>query len=476
MKRVVRNVFFVGFLLVLVAFPIGNLAHGDDNKKEGPRPGEENPVAPNRMALFRDDEVFMVVRDWEHQKMVYRVLAPGNADLTEWDLKEGANMDQKGDFGHIAIASGRIANPLQQDDVVVAFYDPQGNYQVELWRSSKKIAWKTFVETAGNDFSFVDVTVGDLDQLVDEDGYYHDEIVFVRNVGNDYYTNKLLVDVMDQDLKTLASVSVSSTDPATYGGVTIGDFDGDGILEIATGLTGAGNLHKDYQIDIFHFIRSNASLSLEKVVTKKFAFTKTNIASLLMEAGDFNGDGRDDIAVSPHIGHFDLLTMLTSDKNNLELERKTTYQYQVLYDSHTYIGSQQSMVSGLFKFEPNSGYGINRRQLATCTAVVWNAGFKDANPVRVRLFSIRDDWSVEPFGTQNLTNEAVGLSPNITAGNFVGHQGNNTSPLMDIAISYVARQDQGLRPKLKILGLRNGSLKDIYTWGGLIQLEKRYRS
>jgi len=247
-----KKMLLIGLSVILTVFlssPLETLGQGDTYQLEGPRPGETDPMRTNQLVLFRDDELLMVVKDHAANQLVLRAFAPDNADLTKWEIKESNDRSQKGsmDESQIAIASGRISEPAVQDDVVLAFYDEGASaYQVELYRSTERIAQRTISGTADT-HSSVGVAVGDLDRLVDGNGLYHDEIVFVRNhsVGNGSY--ELLVDVLDQHLQTLGSAEVPFGNPALHVAVVIGDFDGDGNFEFATGQTGGNN---PYQVEL----------------------------------------------------------------------------------------------------------------------------------------------------------------------------------------------------------------------------------
>ena len=423
------------FLFVILAMCLlSNLAFGT---KDGPRPGKKNPVTPNRASLFCDDELLFLVGRPEQHKMVYTPFVPTKADLSDWSYKYLPHNYLDSEYGLIngdappwASAQGRISDP-SHDQVASAFFRPDGDVQVELWDYPAREGPYVRLSGTTGTHPIVDVAVGNLDLLVDENGYDHDEIVVVRTTDGN-----VQVDVLDHNLSSLASVSV----PANYKPykltVATGDFDGDGNLEFAVAQTGFVN---EYQIDVFRFTR-DGNPSLDKFLTKTIGMSESAVFN--MTAGDFNGDVKDDIAVAYAnlIVFFQVVFSQTDD--DFSLEEKQKYIRGQYLDPY-----EQDMVSGLFKFDPGSGYGPGRRQLAIYT--------QDDVDGCITIYAIKNNWDVEKSGE-------LCISPYknviLTAGNFIGHD--SQSPLMDIAFS--AFWD--VNNRLKILGLRDGALEDLYSW------------
>jgi hypothetical protein len=191
-----KKAVFVMFLAVLVVCPVcGWLPDADANgDKTGPRPGKKNPMTPNRASLFCDDELLMLVGYPEDHKINYWSFAPTKADLTDWStesLKYQHNDDvyavHSGMASPWAAASGRIA-AYDHDQVVQVYFKPNGQTRVELWDFPSRLK---YVNLSGSIWSYklgyVDVAVGDLDLVVDDKGYYHDEIVVARTVKENNY-------------------------------------------------------------------------------------------------------------------------------------------------------------------------------------------------------------------------------------------------------------------------------------------------
>ena len=97
-----KRVMFVMFSVFSVACPLwGWLSDASANGvgKTGPRPGEKNPVTPNRASLFRDDELLMLVGDPTGHKVDYTSLVPSKADLTEWSTETHTHTFLSSEYG-----------------------------------------------------------------------------------------------------------------------------------------------------------------------------------------------------------------------------------------------------------------------------------------------------------------------------------------------------------------------------------------
>jgi hypothetical protein len=447
-------------LVVMVACPVwGWLPDAGANGvgKTGPRPGEKNPVTANRASLFCDDELLMLVGYPGAHKVGYTSLVPSKADLTEWSTEAHTHTFLDSEYGLVnnnapswAAASGRITNALH-DQVVYAFFRPDGRVEVEIFDYPDRLAnYVTLDGTTDTDQS-VDVAAGDLDLVVDDKEYHHDEIVVARTSGKSVY-----VDVLDLNLNILASASVPAGFQAQKVAVAIGDFNGDGNVEFATGQMAPKH---GYQIDVFRFTR-DGNPSLEKVSTYTSDWFLDDPGGFDIAAGDFNGDRKDDIAVAYYV-NFDVLA--ADDDLNLHMKNMSPICVA--------IGVEVSIVSGLFKFDPSAlgnGYGIARRQLAIClrTGPPFEA---TENIAFIGIYAIKDNWDTDYLGNYYFIGSSKRLhQTSLTAGNFIGHDSESGSPLMDLAFSYVATNGVST-PKLKIFGLRDGTdgtLKEIYTWAG----------
>ncbi len=445
------------FLAVLVACPVwGWLPDASANgvSKTGPRPGEKNPMTPNRNSLFCDDELLMLVGYPGDHKVDYTSLVPTNADLSEWSAETHAHTFLGSEYGlinnnapHWAAASGRITNALH-DQVAYAFYRPDGKVQVELWDYPDRLAHYVTLEGTTGTYQYVDIAVGDLDLVVDDNGYYHDEIVVARTTGD-----SVQVDVLDQNLHSLASASVPANRRAHSVAVAIGDFDSGENLEFAVAQMGEST---EYQIDLFRCLK------------KATTYTKNiecGCKCIDMAAGDFNGDGTDEIAVfagGDECGCYCYFHFLDVDQD-LKLQLKQTWTPGL-------APSRLGIVSGLFKYDPDDpdGYGITRRQVAAYA----REGFY------IYYYTIYLDNDLKPhrmgFKQVSVDQDQADVPIGLSAGNFVGHQGENTSPLMDIETSYPEtfcdKEDEwhdciswARVPKLEIL---TPSLENKYTWTG----------
>ena len=473
------------FLLLSVCLPPA--AVSADGDSDG-RPGATNPVTTSRQILFRDDELMLFMGRPGVHKMDYLYAVPGDDDLSGWQVQndEHTYLDSEfgalhdGDLRPIASARGRTGDH-EHDYAVYAFFRPEaGNYDVTVEQydpvHGRKSKWNHFWGSKSN-YRSVDIALGDLDGLSDENGWYHDEIVLVRSAtheSNEYAQ----VDVIGHDdaLTSLDYDVIRYSDPY-HVAVDIGDLDGDGTLEFIVGvLRGQGN----YWLEVYSF--SNTNDDGPKLV-KHSRYTRwTDYGDGFdLTVGDFDGDGKAEVFVAT--GQAGNNIDLFQADDDLILHHKFNQISGLNGKSNTL-----RVVSGLFRFDadPAKEWTLNRRQLAVCYQYGDNCGtctlYTVSSKTKIDTTIGAYDWCVteSDWGDSCTPNQynpcpTYGIaSLDIAAGNFVGHgtDEKQTSPLMDLAISSVETKAESyvtakLRPAMRVLSIRSGSLEDKWHWAGI---------
>src|SRR5262245_66218038 len=171
----------------------------------------------------------------------------------------------------------------------------------------------------GLNAELLDIAVGNLDKSTDTVGNNHDEVVLCwANAASD-----IQVTVLDYTstytpsapVRPLAKTTAATTHRLDRGSVaaikenalqpvssllscTIGDFDGDGQNEIA--VVGFDNA-RSLWVSTFRYKTDRGQRSLAQVSTAALAPDPSNLwfaGSVDVAAGDFNGDGNDDLVIS----------------------------------------------------------------------------------------------------------------------------------------------------------------------------------
>jgi len=148
-----------------------------------------------------------------------------------------------------------------------------------------------------------------------------------------------------------------------------------------------------------------------------------------LTSGDFNGDGIDEIAVSisafQNTDTYDMINMVpyllisTTDKD-LNLEKRGGWHPQSISVNYGSVRGA-GITSGLFKYNPTGGFSTARRQIAMA-CIPWQAYFW----YNVMTFEIDDDFTprvVDVFVDHETNIQYSGDNtsiPKITTGNFKG--------------------------------------------------------
>jgi len=455
----------VAIFTVLIFCLLQATARADDIKT-GQRPGNNDPLS--RTILFQDDELLVLTgytnTDTYSNAISYSYFFPTDDDLTnpqspDWHIARDIHQFSSSEYGssskfrHMAAASGRVVHP-DRDTAVYAFFRPDGDVKVELWdpqsgRQTNNLLLRGPIPPVFE--RSLDVAVGDLDKSVDDNGMYHDEIVVVWPYDSRSGVSGCAIGVLDKDLNAIGG-DIFSYPPGNVPSlvaVTIGDFDGDGYLEVAVGMayhTNEGGI----LVRLYRFARNQdgssvTPLQFQKVSDYSAPGSAVYKRAFDMTAGDFDGDGKDEIyfvtAVADHDpaqnGTSLVHTILRADKDfNLSQVFSQT-------DKYGYIAlGQLRTQSGLFKFDLPNGWGLNRREVVTCFVVgdnQSNQGHGPNNQVRCEFYSFSanssggfDRVSITPYSVGPWVPASFYSDIDLAVGNYIGRgvYGTQTSPLM----------------------------------------------
>ncbi|NCC25575.1 MAG: hypothetical protein EOM25_10330 [Deltaproteobacteria bacterium] len=430
----------------------------------GDRPGKENPIKnPDRLYLFKSDLLLSVSGNIASKTLTKSWNKPKASDLKSWmsDTHEAMSMPLYGQspngkndagivFSPVELASGRITSPTQDDVVCAHYYRDHDavkpyvffvdNPDVNSKAAGSFDFWSFNSESSFNNYYSIGLAVGDVDLKADENGEYNDEIVVAFHAWNQPgYGDFVVVCVLDKDLKYLAhSTSDSLLDYPTgknsvtrpFISVTMGDYDNDQKSEIALGFRTADSHGSSQKYSISTF-KMESGLTL-KDSTIYSIDSSGQLNAVDMASGDFDGNGIEDIAVCisamQKLDPYDMLpytVYLLTFSTDSALKLKHRHAWHDSPSIYNCYGSVRgaSITSGLFKYNPSSGYTTSRRQIAM------SAIFLDVHATfynNVVIFDVDKDCkpvfaksvcSSETYFTY--TNDTT-ILPGITAGNFKG--------------------------------------------------------
>jgi hypothetical protein len=322
-------------------------------------------------------------------------------------------------YDNIGAAAGRILTQ-ERDAVVLAYSLPSP--------SAAQLALR-FVDPANESLAavlpylaprvpgggdFFDIASADLDGVRALDGEYRDEVVvayaetyptFAIKVvvlsgasASESYAGLELMAIADGastlDYDSLGTGAVRRVDAALA--VTTGDFDGNGVHEIAVAyLSGPKALTLDiFRYTVTEFEVGPPTVSLERVGSSTASIASSSAyrynQAVSLAAGDFDGDGRDELAVgtvhsSPTAQQVHMQLFRVGCQDDVDCGGKPLVVTQasdtVVYSAASVaVAWRVKLAAGLFKIDVPGGWGFNRRQLA----VAHSAG----SSVHIRTFSL----------------------------------------------------------------------------------------
>lgn len=310
-----------------------------------------------------------------------------------------------------------------------------------------------------------DLAAGDLDRAMDADGDLHDELVIAVEEGDpgtnppgypvihvlDYAADptdptETVYELPHDDAHAINRLRYNEkANGAEPRGILVAEtFDayGDGARLIAT-------LHSTYdgssgnyafQGNVLEYTPPTGSADSGEI-TPVGSFTldypsystPTSYRSTAdLAAGDFDGDGKEELAVfylDDNASHLVVLAA-TPDQGVQRLSEWTT-------DSLSARSIEQmELVSGLFYFDPDSGFDMGRRQLALG---VYDA---QAQKVRMKVFRLDGACGVAQATDIDQTPATTTAALGFAAGNFAGSQAQPTDPIWSLAVGYAYGADQ----------------------------------
>ncbi len=333
--------------------------------------------------------------------------------------------------------------------------------------------WSTVIPNADPAMPYA-VASGDLDRVVGADGNYHDEAVVayagpqhhlqVRVIDYNANSSHLLVTAPDQQLPLIGANSPLDGQwfPGSVG-VAVGSFDGGPLNQIAVTWQGADG---QFHVTLLAYHKTDdggRALTVlgdpGGVALFPDANTKDDLASGYAQttAGDFEGIGRDDLAIayagmnpdgsnadSGHLG-------VVSFTNDFKVRGQTTFQFTTEAALYGDMGATETshgvrVVPGLFRFDPTQGYDFHRRELA----VAWTEQPRgDLIKDRVQVLDVEESsgcsqsscgLTIKPLTqVHDLRDENPSdgdkLPISLTAGGFAGQGDGSDPPLWDIVVA-----------------------------------------
>ncbi|MBI3798472.1 MAG: VCBS repeat-containing protein [Deltaproteobacteria bacterium] len=478
-------------LALVVLMAVGADAFGQ--LLAGPEPGDTDPLGkPTRYTLFPDHELLAVLTHDPNTpgttpEFSFNSFDPSPDLKTLKPIGGATNLPMDPNAPHMVAGAGRIL-AAKQDQVVYARRTGINNIAVAFlgYPDSTTTLSPLADRFAGLNAELLDIAVGDLDKNTDSVGDNHEEVV-VCWANTSYEIQVTVLDYTSPSytpsgpVRPLAATTAKTThrlDPGSVAAVkenslqpvsallacTIGDFDGDGQNEIA--VVGFDNARSLWVSTLRYKNDGSGHRSLAQVSTAALAPPPPSdtwfAGSVDVAAGDFNGDGRDDLAVSyvvmrsisctstpPCHALVAAVVVVGSDRAlSLTFGEQFASDNQPIFPKDALLslfpGTQ--VVSGLFKFDPSQGFNFGRRQFVLVTSS--NQPGKETlliTPLTVsndlkkvsRLFgpSLANDLVVLPDGSS--PNSLSQFSPHFSAvaGGFSGN-GDINKPLWSLAIGF----------------------------------------
>ncbi len=410
----------------------------------------------------------------------------------------------------IAAAAGRIMSPYS-DQVVVVYPGAGNNLEVHfadacnLANTTSSTGPAALLGTSSGlpapatplDQGFpwwYDVTTGDLDQYPDADLSYRDEVVVAymtpgsdtaSDPGNylqpvvaviDYTADAAVptvtaLKVADAMYKYSFGVSAGHSVPVIPLSVVTGDFDGDNHQEIAIAYL---RDWRNFGVAVFRYTTTETDGVIHHSLTQDpfAAFTTINPSepqpskwgfqgTIDAAAGDFDGDGRDELAVAaveegnydpPRIA-VDLRTLEAPEAEDTALTMtlaSTLIAYQDESHGDFFVAGVQ-LAAGLFKYAPSNdpavdSFDINRRQLALATN-----GSSGAVDLRTLVYDANLTPTLAAATTGYASNQRIPASGSppgrlnfwLAAGGFNGLRSGDSAADMVWSLAFTTWADNG---------------------------------
>jgi len=485
--RKVRDL-LASLLLVLPLFlacaaPAG-AAPARAQQLSGTEPGDQDPVdAPAKYLTLRTDDLLIgkYAAGNLNQLDTYEVDTASRLAISN-QIPAASGSGVLGSGASIT-ASGRILS--QENDQAVNAGRSTGGSSLEVRFPSGGLTelpgLHAPIPNVPDQFS---LTVGDLDQVPDENGVTHDEVVAVygQNLSLNGFSYNWQLAVLNygsvdssksgQPLyATMLPVQPQSGSQFAFAStisdtvsVAIGDFDGDGQNEIALatlsnffGNTNAFNLqifrYKHASLNDIPSLQeiSNTELFIDGVPSGGSSNAADFLPTISLMAGDFAGTGKAQlvVALQNRVNNSGSLTMQNVlQAIDLDANLKPTLKGRLVESGYT-VSSQQGTLTagkviglaGLFKFDPGNQFDLYRREIA----LVSNERQPVTDDSRAKLdidgYSVAHDLSsfTALFNSQKLqlSVPGVGAKFDATAGGLAVNQ-DITKPIWSLAVGILA--------------------------------------
>ncbi|MGH9848170.1 MAG: FG-GAP repeat domain-containing protein, partial [Blastocatellia bacterium] len=421
----------------------GQATQPANQSTQGPRPGASDPLGkPGRYTILPSHELLAVFPNGPNgnQYQMRPYAADNNLNLAP--LQNGYSYSSDPNANQLYAAAGRILAPgLNRDDKYdqIVFARRSGSSVAVGFHGPATLAPSLVIpglaDRVQNSADFIAVKAGDLDKVPDASGNNHDEVVVVyaaAGAGNQFAVTLKVLDYTSDaadPYPTPIAVTSATTAHAINGNnfaaakapgsaqsailpvdnvlaAAIGDFDGDAQNEIA--VLSLENARTSW-LTLFRYTNDGAGKrALRQVGETSYSDSAgvffANAATVDLAAGDFNGDGRDELATANVIWVGDdtaatnIIQYVTLRTWQSDTQFKLT-QASVLRLNDKISAAFSDLASrvrvqlagGLFRFEPDQNFGLGRRQLA----LAWNRPLSIGGALELDLFTINDKLSLE---------------------------------------------------------------------------------
>ncbi len=431
----------------------------------GPQPGATDPVgAPASYTTLRSDDLLLG----------YYVCARGlGVEMSTYTVDEQSRVSDRipeasnlsvGDRPSSVSAAGHILSQNNEQLVNVARSGDLVSVDFPLEQSGINPLYLPDLHLpVANVPDIMDVTVGDLDKIPDQQGVNHDEVatvyktrsgdltLAVLNYSDPSMANPLYVTQM-----TVPATAISPYGPIAGVSVAIGDFDGDGQNEIAVATT-SGDDHTI--ISLFRYVHNlftdKPTLNLVSSTESHGGFPDAQIRSISLVAGDFNGSSNKQsqlilakYATLPPTSNSSAqaavgLTFFDADKNlALNSPSSLLVYFKPLVQASGLTAGRIKAVAGLFRYDPSNGFDLYRREVAIAYNEMQPVSNDSQAKLDINLFQVSDGqikWLFnEPPAQQmfQLDDQAVGAKFDFTAGGLAV-DARLGSPLWSLAVMQV---------------------------------------
>jgi hypothetical protein len=300
-------------------------------------------------------------------------------------------------------------------------------------------------------FKTIEIAAGDIDGALTEEGERRDEIVIAYRKKNKDTGCSVWITALKADtgtsftvLDTIQTMDTESGQGYSFMSLTLGDYDNDGLLEIAV----------DYPVDDEHFrlctfkYDSGTKTLVQKdnlleQMTPAGDYNQVDLAS-----GDFDGNGADEIAAAfgrcTTNNHDDTTFVcnwvhLYKMDEKLEISRKSSFNG--CKDITMTSNKGLAIASGLFKYDPDNNFSMARRQLAM---VYLGQKNEKAWAPNIAYLEVDEDLNISTESIAMINalgrtyydggEDVACLKPEITAGRFLSLE--DKDPTDQIAASW----------------------------------------